>query len=291
VTKSAKERRYFGPHVSAAGGLEVALRAAIQLEVNTIQIHPSPPQRWNTKPFAPGIENDFNALRAESGVERIYFHGIYLINLATPDPAKLNMAKLSLINDLDLSARISGDGVIFHVGSLKDEPDEERGFSRCATAIDEILDKSAPASRLLLEVAAGAGKIIGDQLEELARIYEQVKDTKRLGFALDTQHMWASGYNWQTSLDQIIEQVDQVFGLSNVWAIHLNDSKTACGSKTDRHENIGDGLIGMETMRAIFTHTKFEQIPFVMETPALKELSGAASEIEKLRGFCRAADA
>ena len=286
MTNAAKQTRYFGPHVSAAGGLEVALRSAIELGVNTIQIHPSPPQRWNTKPFAAGVEHQFNALQPQSGVEKIFFHGIYLINLATPDSSKLHMAKLSLTHDLELSARIGGAGVIFHVGSLKDEPDEALGFSRCAAAIEEILDKSPQKSRLLLEVAAGAGKIIGDQIEELARIFEQVKDTSRLGFALDTQHMWASGYNWQTSLDQIIDQVDKVFGLSKVWAIHLNDSKTACGSKTDRHENIGDGLIGQETMRAIFNHSKLRSIPFVLETPALKELSGAASEVQKLRAFC-----
>ena len=282
---SNKKSRFFGPHVSAAGGLEAALRNGMELRVNTIQIHPSPPQRWNTKPFAADVEKEFLALQPESGVEKIFFHGIYLINLATPDPSKLHMAKLSLTHDLDLSARIGGAGVIFHVGSLKDEPDQAKGFTRCAAAIDEILDKSSTKSRLLLEVAAGAGKIIGDQIEELAQIFEQVKDTSRLGFALDTQHMWASGYNWQTSLDQIIEQVDQVFGLSKVWAIHLNDSKTACGSKTDRHENIGEGLIGQETMRAIFTHARLTHIPFILETPALKQLSGAAVEVEKLRGF------
>lgn len=285
MSKTASKQRYFGPHVSAAGGLEVALRNGMELGVNTIQIHPSPPQRWNTKPFAAGVENEFNLLRPQSGVEKIYFHGIYLINLATPDSGKLKMAILSLANDLDLSARIGGSGVIFHVGSLKDEPDEKVGFSRCAQAIDEILDRSPASSRLLLEVAAGAGKIIGDRIEELGQIFEQVKDTTRLGFALDTQHMWASGYNWQTSLDQIIEQIDSVFSLSKVWAIHLNDSKTACGSKTDRHENIGAGLIGEETMRAIFTHEKLVDIPFVLETPALKELSGAATEVEKLRSF------
>jgi len=278
-------KRYFGCHVSAAGGLEHALINAKKLGVNTIQLHPSPPQRWNMKPFGAGVEDAFNQMRSDSGVEKVFFHGIYLINLATPDKQKLHFAKLSLQNDLDLSARIAGDGVIFHVGSLKDEPDRKAGFARVAEAINWVMSNSKNQARLILEVAAGSGDVIGHKLEELAEIYQMVEAKERVGFGLDSQHMWASGYDFQNDLEKIIEQVDSVLDLKKVWSVHLNDSKTELASKKDRHDNIGQGLIGEKTLKALFLHKKLAQIPFILETPALKSIETAAAEVEKLKGF------
>lgn len=275
-------KRFLGCHVSAAGGFENGLRAGKRLGVNTIQIHPSPPQRWNSKPYEPGLEATFLAERPTSGVEKVFFHAIYLINLATPNKQHWHLSKTSLVHYLDLSARIEGDGVIVHVGSLKDEPDEKIGYTRAAEAINWIFEKSPPSSRLLLEVAAGAGMVIGDKMEDLREIYDQVEDKKRLGFALDTQHMWASGYNWKDDLEKIVKDVDSIFGLENVWAIHLNDSKTELASRKDRHENLGDGLIGKDALSKVINHRKLIKIPFILETPDLKNEEGAERETKKL---------
>jgi deoxyribonuclease-4 len=99
--------------------------------------------------------------------------------------------------------------------------------------------------------------------------------------------MWASGYDFQNHLEDVIENVESSLGLDKVWSIHLNDSKTALESRKDRHENIGDGLIGREALEKVFTHKKLAHIPFILETPALESLEGARSEIEKLRGFLK----
>jgi deoxyribonuclease-4 len=138
-----------------------------------------------------------------------------------------------------------------------------------------------------MEVAAGSGSIIGDRVEELALIYSQLERKELAGFGLDTQHMWASGYDLATDLEGVIKNVDESLGLDKVWSIHLNDSKTELASKKDRHENIGDGLIGETALRRAFTHSKLKSIPFILETPALESLDGARSEIEKLRGFLK----
>lgn len=286
-TKDLAMKRHFGAHVSCAGGLVNAAKAAINLDINTIQIHPSPPQRWNTNPFADGVEDEFLSAKEGSCLEQVFFHAIYLINMATPDPRKFQLAKTSLAHYLDLSARINGAGVIFHVGSMKDQPDEESGYDRVVSGLNAILEKAPDNSRLIMEVAAGAGSIIGDELEELSLIYSQLERKELVGFGLDTQHMWASGYDLINDLEGVVDNIESAFGFDKVWSVHLNDSKTECGSKRDRHENIGHGLIGKEALKAVFTHPKLAPIPFILETPALATPEGARGEIDTLIDFLR----
>lgn len=277
--------RFYGCHVSVSGGLVNAIKAANFLEINTIQIHPSPPQRWNSKPFARGVEDEFNSMRSASKVKKVFFHGIYLINLANPAPDKINLGRLSLIHDLELCSRMKADGVIFHVGSLKDEPNEDAGFARVAESIDWVLENSPQDSRLILEVAAGSGAVIGDRLEELQNIFGRVKDTERLGFGLDTQHMWASGYDLIGECEQIVEKIGTAFDFNKVWSIHLNDSMTQCGSKKDRHENLGKGLIGQESLAKFVNHKNLREIPIILETPAMKDLETAKVEVAVLKSM------
>ena len=279
---------FLGCHVSSSGGLVNALRAGAALKVNTIQLHPSPPQRWNTKPFAEGYEKEFLAELPASGVKKIFFHAIYLINLANPEERMQTLSRLSLRYYLDLNARIGGAGVIFHVGSLKDEPDEEVGFTRAADAINEVMEKSPPSAKLILEVAAGSGKVIGDTFEDLAAIYAKVERKDNVGFGLDSQHMWASGYDLKSDLPGVIASLEKNFTLEKIWSFHLNDSKTELGSKKDRHENLGQGLIGESALRSIVNNPKLATIPFILETPDLKDEEGAKREVEKLHALVQA---
>jgi deoxyribonuclease-4 len=277
--------RLFGAHVSAAGGFENALEAATFLGINTIQIHPTPPQRWNSKPTKEGAEKVYLEKLPSSGVKALFFHGIYLINLANPDPKAQELGYLSLKHDLELSARMHARGVIFHVGSMKDEPDEKAGYARAAATINRVMADSPQSSRLILEVAAGSGAIIGDRMEELAEIYAQVEQKDRVGFGLDTQHMWASGYDIAGECEGVVADVERVFGIDKVWAVHLNDSIPERGSRKDRHANLGEGTIGAEGLKRFFNHPKLVNIPFILETPALKDLETAKPEVERLRSF------
>ncbi len=274
--------RYYGCHVSVAGGMQNAINNAEELGVNTIQIHPTPPQRWNRNSFASGYENKFLEAKANSSVDKVFFHGIYLINLASPDPEKVSAAVKSLQFYLELADRIAADGVIFHVGSNKEQENSEVGLKQAADAISRILD-TPQKSRLLLEVSAGSGKIIGAKMEELRYIYDLVGDKTRLGFALDTQHMWASGYDFKDHGSEVAEEVDKVFGSENVYAIHLNDSKSALASHVDRHENLGQGQIGAAGLSSFVNHSKMRHIPLILETPALKDLDGAKGEVKALK--------
>lgn len=278
--------RYLGGFVSVAGGLVKAIEHGKELGVNTIMIHPSPPQRWCTKPFAQEQIDAFNKARPGSGIEKLFFHGIYLINLAKTDKQQFHLSKLSLVHYLNLANDVKADGVVFHVGSFKDTTEEE-GYARINKGLDWIFSESENDRILLLECAAGAGAIVGDKLEELAKIYESSKHKDRIGFCLDTQHMFASGYDLINDADGVIDQVDKYLGLENVHAVHFNDSKTDFDSKRDRHENLGEGKIGKEAMSKILNNKKLAHVSFILETPGMKDLDTAKIEIEKLRAWAK----
>jgi deoxyribonuclease-4 len=275
--------RLFGCHVSSAGGLVNAVKNGALLNVNSIQLHPSPPQRWNTTAHPAEAAEKFIAERDPSKLKKVFFHAVYLINLASPDARQFHLSKTSLMHYLALCGQIKGDGVIFHVGSMKDQEDEKVGYRRAADGVNAALEKASGNALLLLEVAAGSGAVIGDRFEDLAEIYELVDNKNRVGFALDTQHLWASGYDLDTDLDGVIAQADKILGLTKIHAVHLNDSKTAKGSRKDRHENLGDGLIGREVLSRVVNHPKLRDKPFILETPGLKDMETAASEVERLR--------
>ncbi len=278
-------KRFLGCHVSSSGGMENAIFSANFLNVNSIQLHPSPPQRWNLNKFSENFEKNFLEAKKISSVEKVFFHGIYLINLANPDDEKFHFSKISLLNYLDLMSRISGDGVIFHIGSFKDQKNEEEGFVRIVEGLNWIFERSENSAKLLLEVAAGSGRVVGSKISDLAKIYEKVKEKNRLGFALDTQHMFGSGYDFENDLEKIVLDLEKTFGIENIKAIHFNDSKVDLASKKDRHENIGLGKIGEKTLKRILNHPKFLKIPFILETPNLGNKESAKLEVEKLKSW------
>jgi deoxyribonuclease-4 len=285
--------RLLGAHVSTAGGLSNAIKNGQELGINTIQIHPTAPQRWATKlPSSEDIKN-FVLAQKESDIKMLFAHAIYLINLAQPEKQKFHLSKMSLVTYLDLfkeithiakeeDADIQTGGVVVHPGSGIHYPTEKEALDRCVYGINWILE-NATFGTLLLEASAGAGQVIGDQLEELATLRDGSEQKDRVKFCLDTQHMFVSGYNWTDKLEGIITQIEQTIGLENVALVHLNDSKTPHASKKDRHENLGEGLIGEETIKKIINHPKLKNIPMVMETPNLKDIETAKTEVAKLK--------
>jgi deoxyribonuclease-4 len=275
--------KFLGCHVSISGGFARALETAKRVNVNAIQIHPSAPQKWNTFPFKDGVEEEFLKLLPDSGVKRIFFHAIYLINLAHPEERMTKLSINSLKYDLDFNDRLGGHGVIVHVGSMKHESNESKGLKRAADSVNRILDDTKGRSPLLLEVAAGAGFTIGQKIEQLITIFREVENKERLGIALDTQHLWASGYELPQGAEQVINTVERELGPGKIKIVHVNDSKTALGSRVDRHENLGDGLIGFERLKQTLNLPALQSVPLVLETPGLKEQETIEQQVLKLR--------
>lgn len=292
-----KSKRYLGCFVSSAGGLFKILDRGEELQVNTVMTHPYPPQRWNATPFKDDIVNLFNERKKTSDIEKVFFHAIYLINLANPDKQKFHLSKLSIQNHLDLAVRIKGNGVIFHTGSYK-EITEDQGYEQVVKGINWIFEnlpsldelntrKDQFRNILMLECSAGSGNVIGDRFEELARIYEGIDSKFRhfVGFCLDTQHMFASGYDIKNNSNDVIKEAIRILGKENIGAVHFNDSKTEFNSKRDRHEDLGLGLIGEDGLKSFLNNKLIVDIPFIMETPSLGTIEGAISEISKLQNW------
>lgn len=292
-------QRNLGAFVSCAGGLFNIIQRGNDLGVNTVMTHPAPPQRWNSTPFKDETVEKYLEVKAtDNKIQKVYFHGIYLINLANPDKQKFHLSKVSVMHHMDLLRRINGDGVIFHTGSFKDI-EEEPGFERVIYGLNWIFDnlEEMPSvlnkefwnkPRLFLEVAAGSGNVVGDQFEELARIYNGIKDEHKhkLGFCLDTQHMFASGYDLINDLDGVVETADKILGLDKIPVIHFNDSKTEFASHKDRHEDLGSaGKIGEVAMKNFLNHPKLKTKDFILETPSLDTPEGAKQQVDLLQSW------
>lgn len=256
-----------GAHVSVSGGLNKALDNAVQIGANTIQIFGASPVRWSAP--LPDIKEaqDFIKKSKEIDISPVFLHAPYLINLASP---KENLAHLSaklLENHLKISNTLEAGGVIFHVGSRGDA-DQKESIKMLCDSISQILENIKDGN-LILENSAGAGNLIGDSLEELGDIFKGVGN-KRLKLCLDTAHSFESGIITDFSkrgIDEFIAKLDKVIGIKNLSVIHLNDSKTEKNSNKDRHENIGEGFIGVEGFKNFINHKDIIGKPLILEVP------------------------
>jgi len=289
--------KYIGTNIG--GGIPKCLITAKKLNVDTIQMMPTAPMRWSAKEIPDEIVEAFVQNLLDNPVKKLLMHGIYLINLARGDKQLFHLSKLSLVTYLNFQSRVedrisslsSNDkariekefeilGTCFHPGSAKDLSAEE-SLERVIYGINWILD-NAPRGTLLIESTAGAGDVMGDTFEELAKMRDNANQKTRVGFVIDTQHTYASGYDWVNDLDGVVEVMDKTIGIENVKAIHLNDSIPTLASHKDRHANIGDGNIGLDAIQKIVSHKKLTNIPFFLETPAIKDDEGIHAELAKL---------
>lgn len=292
-----KYSRYYGLHLSIGKGFKELAKVAKKLEVTAAQIHPTAPQRWNTKPI-----EDIKAESLVKGVKDykstlriLNLHAIYLINLAQADKQKFHLSKVSIVMYLkfceqikDYAKKYNIDfdciGTVVHPGSAKHYTTQQQALDRVVQGINWIFENSDKGI-ILLETSAGAGQIIGDKLNELKYIYEHVHDKSRLGFCIDTQHMWASGYDFVNKRDKILKDLENYLGIENIKLIHLNNSATDLDSHKDRHANLKEGIIPLEDLHRFITLPQLKHIPVVLETPACKNFEESQKEVEVLQSI------
>lgn len=276
-----------GAHISTKGGLTNVLDRAQDLAIQAIQIHPSLPQQW----AKPKITDDEARIFVQEMKKRelgpLFFHAIYLINFASKNPAIWHGSITSTINYLKLAKTMNAAGVITHLGSTKGALWQD-AKKRVVLALRRIFDDLRTSERrddpvwssllnnqkpkFIIETAAGAGNVIGDDLDEIAQIFQAVQDDYPCGICIDTAHLFESGIqiNTEEEFNNLLQQIDSVIGLKNLVAIHLNDSMTDFNSKCDRHENIGQGKIGDEALARIINHPQLRQLPFILEVPGFE---------------------
>lgn len=257
-----------GAHVSAAGGLGKLLARADDLGVEAVQLHPSAPQSYRSPAFEDAATADWrDAIKKRDWP--IFFHSIYLINLASEDDRLWHASISSLIAYLNWAPKLSAVGSITHLGSHKG-----RGLAATRDRLQHAAKKIAAelepnAGRLLIENTAGGGGTLGRDINELAELYQIFAAELPTGVCLDTCHLFASGVDLRDAAtrDRWLTEFDRAIGLSNLSAIHLNDSLTDFDSKRDRHANLGEGQIGADALAAIVQDERLRDVPFILEVP------------------------
>lgn len=283
---------YLGIHVSSSGGIQNSITNGERYGVNSIQIMPTAPMRWATKLITDEQVGVFLDTLEKSSIKKILIHGIYLTNLAREDKQLFHLGKMGLVVYLDFAEKVAKGikerkidseilGVCFHPGSQK-ELSYEDSLERISYGMQWVLDEVKGNQKLLIETTAGTGGNLGRNFTELRLMREGVKDNERVGFVMDTEHTYASGYDWVNNFDGVVEDMDRELGIQNVKAIHLNDSMVECGSNKDRHANLGEGKLGENTISKILHYKRFKDTPFILETPALKGDATIPEEVKML---------
>lgn len=258
----------FGTHASASGGVHKALQRAVDVGATSCQIFSKNDRQWLAKPLDPGVVDQYHAERERTGLKQMVVHDSYLINLASPKDdihAKSMDAftdELARAQILDIEYLVTHPGA--HTGSGVDA-----GVAQIADSLNRIFD-SLPDNTTItcLETTAGQGTTLGRTFEELAAIIDLIEDKSRVGVCFDTCHTFAAGYDLRTAEDtvKVFDEFDRIVGLDKLKVLHLNDSKQPFGSFKDRHEHIGQGMIGIEAFRAMANDTRLRGLPAILET-------------------------
>ncbi|MEK9659630.1 MAG: deoxyribonuclease IV [Chloroflexota bacterium] len=274
-----------GAHVSAAGGIDKAVARAQEIGAECVQVFPSAPQGWAFKPLDEQVAARFRDGARDVGIGPNVLHAIYLVTLGADDEALVARSKLSLSRYLDAAAELRAMGVIMHLGSHKGRG-VEGAFSQVAEALREVLAGAPRDVSLLLENSAGMGNHLGSKFAELGAFIRELADP-RVGVCLDTQHAFAAGYDLTTpaGVAAVMDEFEREVGTGLLRAVHVNDSKPPLGGGVDRHENIGQGQMGMAAFEAIMAHPAFGQVPFYLEVPGLEGKGPDVPNVEALKAI------
>ena len=275
-----------GAHTSIAGGTHEAPPRAKAIGATAMQIFTKMANRWAERECERIECRTFKAALADTDVSALNAHDSYLINLASPDKTLRARSLESFVSELQRCKALGLASLVSHPGNFMD--DRASGRARNADAITEALTRVPGRVRILLETTAGSGTALGANFEELAEIIARVpaRLRRRVGVCIDTAHIFAAGYDISKNYDDVIARFDDTIGLDRLGAMHLNDSKVGLGSRRDRHELIGEGMIGELAFRRIMTDDRLASVPKLIETPKLDEPEITDRRmLERLRGY------
>jgi len=261
-----------GAHTSAAGGVHKALIQGSEIGAGCIQLFTANQKTWKTSPISEEEVERWEKTRSELSLTHIMSHDSYLINLASPREEVYEKSLGAFEREIERCFQLNLDFMNFHPGAALDSPIEE-ALDKIVTSILKMVplfeNKKDKALRLLIETTAGQGSTLGSRFEEIAYLVEKTKAYIPIGVCLDTCHCFAAGYDLSSpeASCQTIEMFDRTIGLEHLYAIHLNDSIGALGSRKDRHAHLGEGAIGIKGLEAFVSHPKIALLPKYLETP------------------------
>ena len=275
----------FGAHVSAAGGISKAIDRIEEIGGNAVQVFTQSPRMWKPTEHSPEEVARFRSRRREARVRSVSCHALYLVNLASRDEAVRSNSLAALRATMGAADTLGAEAVVFHVGSHLGYGFDE-AVDVVVPALRELLELTTDDLWLCMENAAGAGGTIGRSVAELAAIFDAAGGHPRLGVCLDSCHWWASGVDVSDpdALAGALAELDARIGLDRVRVLHVNDSRTARGSNRDRHDRVGDGLIG-DGLATFLGHPAFAGLPAITET--WEDRGRETEDLDRMRSLRR----
>jgi len=283
--KTIDSEQLLGAHTSINGGVSNAVDLAEKLKFTAMQIFTKNNNRWIAKPLNDEEISKYKTKLAASNIQFVVAHDCYLINLCARDEILLVKSRNSYIDELQRCEQLGIPHLNFHPGAHLGIGEED-GIKLIAESLN-IAHQKTPGFKVtsMLETTAGQGTSIGYKFDHLRKIIDLIDDNERMTVCIDTAHIFAAGYDIKNPInyDRVIKEFDSIIGLGRLKCFHMNDSKKQLGSKVDRHENIGEGFIGLEGFRNIMNDNRIKHVPKILETPKGKEQSEDIKNINTLR--------
>lgn len=278
---------HIGAHVSSSGGIHRAIDRIEEFGGDSVQVFTQSPRTWRPTNHDPANLQRFKERRAEAKVEGVLCHALYLVNLASPQGDVYDKSVAALQNTVEVACAIDADAVVTHVGSHLGAGLEE-SLDRVTSALGSVLDRCSERTWLCMENCAGTGGTIGRSLDELALLLDLLDRHPRLGVCLDSCHLYASGYDVTDppTLDRVLDELDRTIGFDRLRCLHVNDSKAPLASNRDRHDNVGEGLMG-DNLGVFLGHPDLQGLPAVLEVPGKDGHGPDAEEVRKTKELHR----
>lgn len=278
--------KYIGAHTSSAGGVENAVAEAVRIGGNALALFTRNQKSWVSKPLDPKNIAAFKEALQKADIQpkHVLPHDSYLINLGNPTEEGLQKSRAAFLDEMQRAEQLGLTLVNFHPGSHLNQMSPEACLDLIAESINLALAQTTTAVAVI-ENTAGQGTNLGYDFAHLARIIAGINDKSRVGVCIDTCHTFAAGYDLSTEAgyEETFQQFERIVGFNYLRGIHLNDSKKGVGSRVDRHENIGQGMLGEAFFGRLMRDPRFDDMPIILETPN-EELW--PEEIRYLRSLC-----
>jgi len=278
--------RRIGIHTSAAGGVQNAAERAYRLGCNTFQMFSSSPRQWAAHELASAQCDEMNRLREKYDLNPLVIHTNYLVNLASTTPLFLKKSIEAFRGEIERAIALCAEYLVLHPGSFRGA-DREEGLLLTAAAINASthgLDLARGNLTILIENSAGAEYSLGGSFEQVAEVLDRLQGLVPVAACIDTCHTHVAGYDIvsEAGMKETLSQLDKMVGLKNIRVWHCNDAKAAQGSKLDRHQQIGKGLIGIEPFRRLLNDKRLAHAAFIAETP-IDEPGDDRRNVEELK--------
>lgn len=278
---------YIGSHVSLKGDTMYlgSVEETLSYQANAFMVYTGAPQNTRRRPLSQMRIDEAKQLMQQANIslDHVIVHAPYIMNLANPDSEKRQFGIDFLTSEIERSHAMGPNQIVLHPGSAVGST-REQAIIWIAEGLNQVIENTQDKTvKIALETMAGKGNEIGRTFEELRDIIALIHDKSRVSVCFDTCHTHDSGYDIKDNFQAVIDEFDRVVGKHYISVFHINDSKNEQGSRKDRHENLGFGHIGFDSLLKVIYHEDFLTIPKILESPYIEDNPPYKEEIQMIR--------